>query len=78
MPLSGEYFPFLSFGFELPSRLLTPSAHLQIYFGISAPFSSLSLFTPSITAGLGVCCPWIHRILLMLTYLSLKTSGPNL
>lgn len=25
----------------------------QIYFGISAPFSSLSLFTPSITAGLG-------------------------
>ena len=29
----------------------------QIYFGISAPFSSLSLFTPSITAGLGVCIP---------------------
>lgn len=26
---------------------------LQIYFGISTPFSSLSLFTPSITAGLG-------------------------
>lgn len=25
----------------------------MIYFGISAPFSSLSLFTPSITAGLG-------------------------
>jgi MFS family permease len=25
----------------------------QIYFGISTPFSSLSLFTPSITAGLG-------------------------
>lgn len=25
----------------------------QIYFGISVPFSSLSLFTPSITAGLG-------------------------
>ncbi|KAL1878101.1 hypothetical protein VTK73DRAFT_8062 [Phialemonium thermophilum] len=28
-------------------------AHYIIYFGISAPFSSLSLFTPSITAGLG-------------------------
>ncbi|KAG6001239.1 hypothetical protein E4U43_001375 [Claviceps pusilla] len=28
-------------------------AHYLIYFGISAPFSSLSLFTPSITAGLG-------------------------
>ncbi|KAL4731788.1 hypothetical protein ACLX1H_000779 [Fusarium chlamydosporum] len=27
--------------------------HYLIYFGISAPFSSLSLFTPSITAGLG-------------------------
>ncbi|CAM1504985.1 Fc.00g106220.m01.CDS01 [Cosmosporella sp. VM-42] len=27
--------------------------HYFIYFGISAPFSSLSLFTPSITAGLG-------------------------
>ncbi|KAL9622113.1 MAG: hypothetical protein Q9160_003456 [Pyrenula sp. 1 TL-2023] len=26
---------------------------LQIYFGISAPFSSLSLFTPSLTSGLG-------------------------
>lgn len=26
--------------------------HYAIYFGISAPFSSLSLFTPSITAGL--------------------------
>lgn len=26
---------------------------LQIYFGISTPFSSLSLFTPSITQGLG-------------------------
>jgi len=26
----------------------------QIYFGISTPFSSLSLFTPSIVAGLGV------------------------
>jgi hypothetical protein len=26
---------------------------MQIYFGISTPFSSLSLFTPSITAGLG-------------------------
>jgi hypothetical protein len=25
----------------------------KIYFGISVPFSSLSLFTPSITAGLG-------------------------
>jgi len=25
----------------------------QVYFGISVPFSSLSLFTPSITAGLG-------------------------
>ena len=25
----------------------------QIYFGISTPFSSLSLFTPTITAGLG-------------------------
>lgn len=25
----------------------------KIYFGISTPFSSLSLFTPSITAGLG-------------------------
>jgi len=29
-------------------------AFSKIYFGISAPFSSLSLFTPSITAGLGV------------------------
>ncbi|ELR04324.1 hypothetical protein VC83_04028 [Pseudogymnoascus destructans] len=28
-------------------------AHFAIYFGISVPFSSLSLFTPSITAGLG-------------------------
>ncbi|KAJ5589830.1 hypothetical protein N7450_003802 [Penicillium hetheringtonii] len=28
-------------------------AHYIIYFGISTPFSSLSLFTPSITAGLG-------------------------
>ncbi|KAG6002742.1 hypothetical protein E4U21_002799 [Claviceps maximensis] len=28
-------------------------AHYLIYFGISPPFSSLSLFTPSITAGLG-------------------------
>ncbi|KAL3421754.1 major facilitator superfamily transporter [Phlyctema vagabunda] len=27
--------------------------HYAIYFGISVPFSSLSLFTPSITAGLG-------------------------
>ncbi|CCC09584.1 unnamed protein product [Sordaria macrospora k-hell] len=27
--------------------------HYLIYFGISTPFSSLSLFTPSITAGLG-------------------------
>lgn len=27
--------------------------HYAIYFGISCPFSSLSLFTPSITAGLG-------------------------
>jgi hypothetical protein len=26
---------------------------LQIYFGISVPFSSLSLFTPSIVLGLG-------------------------
>ena len=25
----------------------------QIYFGISTPFSSLSLFTPAITSGLG-------------------------
>jgi hypothetical protein len=25
----------------------------QVYFGISGPFSSLSLFTPTITAGLG-------------------------
>lgn len=25
----------------------------KIYFGISAPFSSLSLFTPTIVAGLG-------------------------
>ncbi|KAJ6161293.1 hypothetical protein N7470_004689 [Penicillium chermesinum] len=28
-------------------------AHYAIYFGISTPFSSLSLFTPAITAGLG-------------------------
>ncbi|OJJ46383.1 hypothetical protein ASPZODRAFT_132477 [Penicilliopsis zonata CBS 506.65] len=28
-------------------------AHYAIYFGISTPFSSLSLFTPSIIAGLG-------------------------
>ncbi|KAI0834697.1 major facilitator superfamily domain-containing protein [Hypoxylon sp. FL0890] len=28
-------------------------AHYVVYFGISVPFSSLSLFTPSITAGLG-------------------------
>ncbi|KAJ6492885.1 putative MFS transporter [Mycena vitilis] len=28
-------------------------AHYAIYFGISVPFSSLSLFTPSIVAGLG-------------------------
>jgi hypothetical protein len=25
----------------------------KVYFGISVPFSSLSLFTPAITAGLG-------------------------
>ena len=25
----------------------------KVYFGVSVPFSSLSLFTPSITAGLG-------------------------
>ncbi|KAL4803962.1 major facilitator superfamily domain-containing protein [Aspergillus unguis] len=28
-------------------------AHYIVYFGISGPFSSLSLFTPSITSGLG-------------------------
>ncbi|KAA8650079.1 putative MFS transporter [Aspergillus tanneri] len=28
-------------------------AHYAVYFGISAPFSSLSLFTPAITSGLG-------------------------
>ncbi|CEL02390.1 Putative Permease of the major facilitator superfamily [Aspergillus calidoustus] len=28
-------------------------AHYLVYFGISAPFSSLSLFTPAITSGLG-------------------------
>ncbi|KAL2005885.1 hypothetical protein VTN00DRAFT_10378 [Thermoascus crustaceus] len=28
-------------------------AHYAVYFGISTPFSSLSLFTPSITSGLG-------------------------
>ncbi|KAJ5812488.1 hypothetical protein N7474_008789 [Penicillium riverlandense] len=28
-------------------------AHYLVYFGISTPFSSLSLFTPTITAGLG-------------------------
>ncbi|EMC95205.1 hypothetical protein BAUCODRAFT_91912 [Baudoinia panamericana UAMH 10762] len=28
-------------------------AHYAVYFGISCPFSSLSLFTPTITAGLG-------------------------
>ncbi|KAJ7123752.1 putative MFS transporter [Mycena epipterygia] len=28
-------------------------AHYALYFGVSPPFSSLSLFTPSITAGLG-------------------------
>lgn len=27
--------------------------HYAVYFGISAPFSSLSLFTPTLTAGLG-------------------------
>lgn len=27
--------------------------HYAVYFGISVPFSSLSLFTPTITAGLG-------------------------
>jgi MFS family permease len=27
--------------------------HYAIYFGVSTPFSSLSLFTPTITAGLG-------------------------
>lgn len=27
--------------------------HYIIYFGMSVPFSSLSLFAPSITAGLG-------------------------
>ncbi len=35
-------------------RLFFWSDSVWIYFGISAPFSSLSLFTPSITAGLGV------------------------
>jgi hypothetical protein len=33
--------------------LVMLTCHDQIYFGISTPFSSLSLFTPSITAGLG-------------------------
>jgi hypothetical protein len=33
------------------SRILTCTN--QLYFGISTPFSSLSLFTPSITTGLG-------------------------
>lgn len=28
-------------------------AHYAVYFGISTPFSSLSLFTPAITSGLG-------------------------
>jgi hypothetical protein len=28
-------------------------AHYMVYFGISTPFSSLSLFTPAITSGLG-------------------------
>lgn len=28
-------------------------AHYAVYFGISVPFSSLSLFTPAITSGLG-------------------------
>ncbi|PQE28384.1 Major facilitator superfamily domain general substrate transporter protein [Rutstroemia sp. NJR-2017a BBW] len=34
-------------------RLYAHYAFVKIYFGISTPFSSLSLFTPSITAGLG-------------------------
>jgi hypothetical protein len=33
--------------------LATLLTQAQIYFGISTPFSSLSLFTPTITAGLG-------------------------
>jgi hypothetical protein len=33
--------------------LATSLIRFQIYFGISTPFSSLSLFTPTITAGLG-------------------------
>jgi len=39
-----------------PTYILTYSRNpslSQIYFGISTPFSSLSLFTPTITAGLG-------------------------
>lgn len=34
--------------------LLSLTDWSQVYFGISVPFSSLSLFTPSLTAGLGV------------------------
>jgi hypothetical protein len=34
-------------------RMIKSTEAEQIYFGISTPFSSLSLFTPSITAGLG-------------------------
>lgn len=35
--------------FPLGKGILTT----QVYFGISTPFSSLSLFTPAITSGLG-------------------------
>jgi hypothetical protein len=33
--------------------ILPATDERKVYFGISAPFSSLSLFTPSITSGLG-------------------------
>jgi hypothetical protein len=51
------------FDWRLYAHYLVSALHLhklssltlarQVYFGISAPFSSLSLFTPAITSGLG-------------------------
>jgi hypothetical protein len=46
----------------------------QIYFGISTPFSSLSLFTPTITAGLGYSG---LRAQLMTVSLSMRTQCPD-
>lgn len=48
-------------------------AHYAVYFGISTPFSSLSLFTPTITAGLG----YSGLRAQLMTVCSAKTTSPS-